>query len=115
MKLNTTARGNANSLISSGKIKDSSSWNPPSTEAENTFIKNNGIAKFGRWHLGVSPEADPKTKAYWHFIYTSDFKTVDYSGLRAVITRAAQAGYTEIENTARNLYERAKTKLKKNE
>jgi len=111
MKLNTSGRSQANSLISSGKIKKSSSWNPPSTDMENTYIKNNGIAKFGRWHLGIAPEADPKTKAYWHFIFTSDFTNVDYSGLRACITRAAQAGHTDIENTARNLYDRAKTKL----
>src|SRR5438876_2505827 len=114
-KLNSSGSGHAGSLVGSGKIKDSDSWSPPSADQENTYLKSHSNADFGKWHLGVDADEDKDNKGRWSFIFTSDFEKVDFSGLRACITRAAQAGYSDIENRARTLYEKAKKKLGKDD
>jgi ATP-dependent protease ClpP protease subunit len=114
-KLNPSGSGHAGSLVSAGKIKDSDSWSPPSADQENSYLKSHSNAEFGSWHLGVDAEEDKENKGRWSFIFTSDFNKVDYSGLRACITRAAQAGYSDIESRARALYEKAKKKLGKDD
>jgi ATP-dependent protease ClpP protease subunit len=112
-KLNSSGSGHASSLVSSGKIKDSSSWSAPSASEENSYIEKHGISEFGKWYLGIDPEQDSDNKGHYSFPFTSDFEKVDLSGLKACITRAAQSGYTDIESKAKSLYEKAKKKLGK--
>ncbi len=112
-KLNASGAAHAGSLIREGKIKESENWAPPSAERENSFIQEHGMGEFGKWHLGVDLEADAQSKGRYGFIFTSDFKEVDYAGLRACVARAAQAGYGDIEERARSLYEEAGRKLGK--
>lgn len=114
-RINVYAAGasHAASLVSSGKIKDSASWNPPSADSENAYVQANGLAAFGRWHLGVDPDAAEDTKGRFAFIFTSDWQKVDLSGLRACVTRAAQSGHTEVESRARSLLQAANEKLGK--
>ena len=66
---NSSGIGHANSLISEGKVVKSKSWNPPSASEENAYIEKNGMAAFGKWHLGIDSGADPKTKEHWHYIF----------------------------------------------
>jgi hypothetical protein len=109
--LNSSAH--AASLIAAGRITDSASWTAPSSTAEDACIKSDGMAGFGRWHLGTDAGMGPEMKGRYSFPFTSDFKTVNYAGLRACITRAAQAGYSDIEKRARELYDAAGKKLGK--
>jgi len=113
MHLKLLAATHAATLIEAGKIKNSDHWTPPSAAQEDHFIAQHGLAEFGRWHLGLDSEAGEESKARYGFPFTSDFEKVDYAGLRACITRAAQAGYAEIEARARSLYEEAGKKLGK--
>jgi hypothetical protein len=97
---NTSGIGHANSLISAGKVITPSSWNAPSANEENAYIEKNGMAAFGKWHLGIDANADPKTKEHWHYIFTSDFKNVDKAGLIAIRQRAGQQKQTDVFEAA---------------
>lgn len=97
---NTSGIGQANSLVASGKVIIPSSWNAPSASEENAYIEKNGMAAFGKWHLGIDANADPKTKEHWHYIYTSDFKNVDRAGLIAIRQRAGQQKQTDVFEAA---------------
>src|SRR3974390_2125815 len=112
-KLNSSGASHASGLISAGKVKDSESWSAPSTSEENGYIEKHGNAEYGTWHLGVDSDEKEDSKGRFSFPFTSDFSEVDLSGLRACITRAAQAGYSDIESKARSLYAAAKKKLGK--
>ena len=48
---------------------------------------------------------DPETKGHYGYIYTSDFKTVDRRGLRAIRQRAAQNGLTSVFAAAGKMIE----------
>ena len=98
--LNKSGVSHANSLVSEGNVKKPSSWNAPSSSEENAYIEKNGMAAFGKWHLGVDANADPKTKEHWHYIYTSDFKNVDRAGLIAIRQRAGQQKQTDVFEAA---------------
>lgn len=90
----------ANSLIADGKIVKSGSWNPPSAVEENTYIKKNGMAKYGSWFLGIDANADAETKQHWHYIFTSDFVNVDRAALIAIRQRAGQQKQTDVFDAA---------------
>ena len=102
---NTSGIGHANSLISQGKVIKPSSWNAPSASEENAYIEKNGISAFGKWHLGIDANADPKTKEHWHYIFTSDFKNVDRAGLIAIRQRAGQQKQTDVFDAAGKMLE----------
>ena len=103
--INKAGVSHANSLISSGKVVKPSSWNAPSAEEENAYIKANSIEDYGKWFLGVDSNADPKTKEHWHYIFTSDFKNVDRAGLIAIRQRAGQQKETAIFEAAGKMLE----------
>jgi len=111
--LNSSGSGHAGSLVASGKIKDSGSWSAPSAEAENSYIKEHGMGGYSKWFMGVDTDEDKSTKGHYKFPFSSNFEDADYAGLRACEQRAAQAGYTDIENRAKTLFEEAKKKLGK--
>ena len=91
-KTNPKGISHANSLISSGDVTKPSSWERPSVEMENAYIEENGWDEFSKWFLGVDTSMDKETKGHYGYIYTSDFKTVDREGLRAIRQRSAQNG-----------------------
>ena len=113
IKLNPSGSGKAGSLVSSGHIKDTGSWSAPSSGSENSFIEKHGMAAYGSWHLGVDPEASDDTKGKYSFPFSSDFEKVDYHGLRACESRAAQNGHSDIAARAKTLFDKAKKKLGK--
>ena len=91
-KTNPKGISHANSLISSDDVTKPSSWERPSVEMENAYIEENGWDEFAKWFLGVDTSMDKETKGHYGYIYTSDFKTVDREGLRAIRQRSAQNG-----------------------
>lgn len=95
-KTNPKGIAHANALIASGDVKEPTSWEHPTAAQENAYLEANGYDKFALWYLGVDTTADPETKAHYGYVYTSDFKTVDRQGLRAIRQRAAQNNQTAI-------------------
>lgn len=112
VQLNTSAVTKANSLVSSGKVQKSSSWNPPSTTEENSYIERNGITAFSNWFLGEDTSIDAENKTRYKYIYTSDFQNVDRAGLVAIRQRAAQQDETSIFNAAGDMIEKIDKKMK---
>lgn len=96
----------ANAKVDDGKVKKPQSWNAPTASEENAYIEKNGMAAFGKWHLGIDANADPETKEHWHYIYTSDFVNVDRAGLIAIRQRAGQQKQTDVFNAAGKLLEK---------
>jgi hypothetical protein len=109
-KTNPKGIAHANSLIASGDVKEPSSWEHPTAEMENSYLEANGWDKFAQWYLGVDTNADPETKAHYGYVYTSDFKTVDRQGLRAIRQRAAQNNQTAIFAAAGKMIEKIDAK-----
>jgi hypothetical protein len=91
-KTNPKGISHANSLIASGDVTKPSSWERPSVEMENAYLEENGYDMYCKWYLGIDTSMDKDTKGYYGYIYTSDFKTVDREGLRAIRQRSAQNG-----------------------
>ena len=96
----------ANAKVDDGKVKKPQSWNASTASEENAYIEKNGMAAFGKWHLGIDANADPETKEHWHYIYTSDFVNVDRAGLIAIRQRAGQQKQTDVFNAAGKLLEK---------
>jgi len=109
-KTNPKGIAHANSLIASGDVKEPSSWEHPTSEMENAYLDANGWDKFSQWYLGVDTNASPETKAHYGYVYTSDFKTVDRQGLRAIRQRAAQNNQTAIFAAAGKMIEKIDAK-----
>lgn len=109
-KTNPKGIAHANSLIASGDVKEPSSWEHPTPAEETAYLEANGWDEFSKWYLGVDTSADPETKAHYGYIYTSDFKTVDRQGLRAIRQRAAQNGMTSIFAAAGKMIEKIDSK-----
>jgi maleate cis-trans isomerase len=99
-KTNPAGIAHANELVAAGKVSKPSSWNHPTTQQENDYIDANGIEAYAKWNLGINSQADPKSKDHYHYIYTSDFKTVDRAGLIAIRQRSAQQGMDAIFTAA---------------
>lgn len=104
-KKNPKGIAHANSLIANGDVSKPSSWENPSAELENAYIEENGWGEYAKWFLGVDTSMDPETKGHYGYIYTSDFKTVDRQGLRAIRQRAAQNGLTSVFAAAGKMIE----------
>ena len=104
-KTNAKGIAHANSLIESGNVKNPSSWERPSVEMENAYLEANGWDKLAQWYLGVDTSMDSETKGHYGYIYTSDFKTVDRQGLRAIRQRSAQNGLNSVFAAAGKMIE----------
>ena len=103
--INKAGVSHATSLVADGKVSNPTSWNPPSAAEENAYIEANGMTAYGKWFLGIDANADAETKQHWHYIYTSDFKTVDRAGLIAIRQRAGQQKQTDVFKAAGKLIE----------
>jgi hypothetical protein len=104
-KTNPKGIAHANSLIASGDVTKPSSWERPSVEMENAYLEENGWDKLAQWYLGIDTSMDKETKGHYGYIYTSDFKTVDRQGLRAIRQRSAQNGLTSVFAAAGKMIE----------
>jgi hypothetical protein len=109
-KTNKKGISHANSLIENGDVKFPENWERPSVEMENKYLEENGWAKLGQWYLGVDTSMDVETKGHYGYIYTSDFKTVDRQGLRAIRQRSAQNGLTGVFAAAGKMIDKIDSK-----
>lgn len=105
MKLNRKAFEFAKELVKDGKVKETSSWEPPTPEEENRYIEENGFEKYSLWFLGIREDAEEETKQRYAFPFTDDFKKVNRRGVIAIKQRASQYGYDDIFEAASKLLE----------
>jgi hypothetical protein len=107
VKLNTAGFDHARTLIGDGKVvadeRDAWSEHQPSAGQENAFIREHGLAEYGRWHLGMDDEASEETKGRYRFPY-GDFEEVHRCGVLAAESRAGQYKYQDIESAAAHLH-----------
>ncbi|HEX8329731.1 MAG TPA: hypothetical protein VF629_19495 [Hymenobacter sp.] len=105
ISLNPQAVAYARRLIQDGKLKnDQGQWGEhnPDTAEENAFLEKHEMEEYANWHLGLDMSKGEDTKGRYHFPY-GDFRTVHRDGLIAAKERAAQQGYTDVENAADEL------------
>lgn len=104
-KLNKEGFEYAKNLIEKGKFKaDEGHWraHQPSASEENIFINRHTFREYSQWHLGIDTELEKDEKGRYKFPY-GDFESVHRDGLMAVKQRAAQNGYSDIEEAAGKL------------
>lgn len=101
VRLNRKGYNYARDLIQQGKVDLTSSWSF-STEDENKILGDGNWDEYAKWFLAVDDEYDSDTKARYKFPYGKNGK-VYRRGVIAAKQRAAQQGYTEIENAADRL------------
>jgi hypothetical protein len=107
VKLNETGYEHARMLVANSEVvldeRDEWSKHQPSTEQENRFIADHGIAEFAKWHLGVDDEKSENSKSRYKFPY-GDFRNVHRCAVLAAESRAGQYKYVDIELAAAHLH-----------
>jgi hypothetical protein len=107
MKLNKAAFDHAKRLIGEGKVvldeRDDWSEHQPSTQEENNYIKEHGLADYAKWYLGIDEDEGESTKGRYTFPY-GDFENVHRCGLLSAESRAGQYKHTDIELAAAHLH-----------
>lgn len=102
VKLNKTGYSHARSLIEQGKVNKTSSWSFSADDGNKILGKDKDWSEYKKWFLGIDPDAPDDTKEHYKFPYGKNGK-VYRSGVIAAKQRAAQYGYTDIENAADKL------------
>ncbi len=83
--------------------RDAWSEHQPTSDQENQFIAEHGILEYGRWHLGIDPDAPSSTKSHYHFPY-GDFEKVHRCGLLSAEVRANQYKYDDVAKASAHLH-----------
>ncbi|UJP11509.1 hypothetical protein L2X99_08450 [Microbacterium sp. KUDC0406] len=117
VKLNEEALSHARGLLRRGEVafdeRDDWSEHAPSTDAENAFIDEHGMAEFAKWHLGEDSDATEGTKGRYLFPY-GDFHRLHRCAVISGESRAGQYDHASIEDALRELL-RGIDKKRKNE
>lgn len=101
-RLNHGASGNARSLIDAGKYDDTSSWSFSAEDGDKLLGPGgNDWAEYRKWHLGED-DGPSDQKATYSYPYGKGGKVYGQA-LRAIRSRAAQNGATEIFDEAGTL------------
>ena len=107
VKLNDTGYEYAQRLIVEGRFvadeRDDWSEHQPSTQQENEFIQEHGMAEYGRWHLGVDDAEPADRKGHYKFPY-GDFRDVHRCGVLSAESRAGQYKHFDVERAAAHLH-----------
>jgi hypothetical protein len=86
VRLNRRAYEHAKRLINKDKFvfddKDAWSEHQPSARQENEFIRQNGLAEYARWYLGINDEKGEQTKGHYEFPF-GDSKMSTVAGCSA--------------------------------
>ena len=110
--VNRAAVDNVRMLIADGHMvmDKRGDWaaHRPGAKEENDFIRQHGLAEYGQWYLAID-ESKRDSKARYKFPF-GDFRNVHRCALLAVIGRARQHGYLQIEDAARELLALVETK-----
>lgn len=108
--LNKTAVTHFISLISSGKIDRTSSWEFTADDG-NAILGKNDWEEYRKWFLGVRVGGNPETKEFYAYPIGKGGK-VYRSGIIAAKQRAAQQGVTSIVLATQSLLEDVDKKQK---
>ena len=84
-------------------VRDDWSEHQPSTQEENKFIQEHGIAAYARWHLCVDDTKPEESKARYKFPY-GDFVNVHRCAILTAESRAGQYKYYDIELAIAHLH-----------
>jgi|SRR5258705_13422596 len=107
IRLNGRAYDHAKRLIADGRhvIDERDSWSEhrPTTDQQNTFIAEHGLAEYARWHLGIDDDQPENTKGRYAFPY-GDFQRVHRCAVLAAETRAGQYNHHEIQTAVAHLH-----------
>jgi hypothetical protein len=107
-KLSQASLRFAKELVAEGRVvhdeRDAWSEDEPTAAQENEFIARHGWDEYGKWHLGVDPDAAVDTKKRYSFPY-GDFRRVHRCGVLSAEVRAAQNKHFDIERAAAQLHE----------
>lgn len=104
VRLNRKGVSHARRLISQGKVDTRSSWSISADDENRILGDPPDWQEYGKWFLGVDPDADPETKAHYKYPFGKNGK-VYRSALIAIRQRAAQQGAEEIFDAAGRLLE----------
>ena len=102
--VNNRAVEKARRLIESRQYVLNSAWGDvqPNAEVESAYLASHSWDEYGDWHLGLTEDAAPETKARYAFVY-GDFRRLHRTGLIACHYRAAEWRHKEIELAAHDL------------
>ncbi len=105
-ELNDAAVEHARALIDQGAVDADTAWSDgkPSPEEGSAEIERDGYEAYGRWFLGIDPEASEDSKQRYHFPI-GDFSKLHRQGLVHAEQRAAQNDHDEIAKAAKQLLE----------
>ena len=113
VRLNEDALSHARGLLRSGDVvhdeRDDWSEHAPSTDDENDFIDEHGMAEFARWHLGEDTDATEGTKGRYSFPF-GDFRKLHRCAVISAESRAGQYDHTSIEKALKDLLEKIDAK-----
>lgn len=106
-RLHKAGYKHAQKLVNSGNVvideRDDWSEHQPSTAQENEFIREHGIAEYGKWHLAADDDEPDDRKAHYKFPY-GDFRNIHRCALLTAESRAGQYKHFEIERAAAHLH-----------
>ncbi len=108
VRLNEAALAHARGLVRHGDVthdaRDDWSEHAPSTQKENRFIEEHGMAEFAKWHLGEDTDEGKDTKGRYLFPY-GDFSRVHRCAVISGESRAGQYHHASIEKALKDLLE----------
>ncbi|MFD5225277.1 hypothetical protein ACFWHT_06595 [Microbacterium sp. NPDC058342] len=105
-RLNKDALAHARALLERGDVvrdeRDDWSEHAPTTDEENAFIEEHGMAEFARWHLGEDTDASEGTKGRCTFPY-GDLSRLHRCAVISAESRAGQYDHDSIEKALKDL------------
>jgi hypothetical protein len=114
--LNEKALTHAKGLLRRNEItldkRDDWSEHAPSTDDENAFIDDNGLAEFAKWHLGEDTDKTEGTKGRYLFPY-GDFHTLHRCAVISGESRAGQYDHDSIRDALHDLLEKIDAKAER--
>lgn len=102
VSLHSAGLAHARSLIASGAVDESSDWSFSAEDSNALLGDPPDWSAYRRWFLGHDTAANTQTKDAWKYPFGKLGKLYR-SALRAIASRAAQQGETEISNAASGL------------
>jgi hypothetical protein len=105
VRLNQEAYNQARSIIENGlEVEHDKNWEAvkPTEDEVIHFLDTHSLKDYGRWFLGIDPDADPDDKS--KYLYPSgDLKVIHKSALELSEKEAARKGDGDVAAAARKL------------
>ena len=103
-EVNEAGVTHAKALIEARRYVVRSRWADvqPSAADQNAYLDSHSWDEYGQWHLALTVDATPETKARYAFVY-GDFRRLHRMGIIACYYRAAEWGHREVLLAAHEL------------